>query len=228
MNFNELQNMTVQQSDLQARWRQCVDAMPLIAILRGVQPTEVLQVGEVLIDAGFTLIEVPLNSPEPYQSIALLSDAYGEQAIVGAGTVLTPEQASQTLSAGGSLIVAPDFNESVAEYVVATDAIYCPGVATPSEAFKAIRLGASGLKLFPAEMMPPAVVKALRAVLPAQVAVFPVGGINPGNMASYLAAGANGFGIGSALYKPGKSLADLRTAAQEFVQAYRTCLSACT
>jgi 2-dehydro-3-deoxyphosphogalactonate aldolase len=220
--------MTVQQSDLQARWQQCVDAMPLIAILRGVQPTEALQVGEVLIEAGFTLIEVPLNSPEPYQSISTLADAYGGQALVGAGTVLTPEQAHQTLSAGGKLIVAPDFNEAVAESVAETESIYCPGVATPSEAFKAIRLGANGLKLFPAEMMPPAVVKALRAVLPPQVAVFPVGGINPDNMASYLAAGASGFGIGSALYKPGKSLTDLRASAQQFVQAYRSSQLACS
>jgi 2-dehydro-3-deoxyphosphogalactonate aldolase len=219
--------MTVQQSDLQARWQQCVDAMPLIAILRGVQPTEALQVGEVLIEAGFTLIEVPLNSPEPYQSISTLADAYGGQALVGAGTVLTPEQAHQTLFAGGKLIVAPDFNEAVAESVAETESIYCPGVATPSEAFKAIRLGANGLKLFPAEMMPPAVVKALRAVLPPQVAVFPVGGINPDNMASYLAAGASGFGIGSALYKPGKSLTDLRASAQQFVQAYRSSQLAC-
>ncbi len=217
--------MTEQSLELQRQWQHCVSTLPLIAILRGLRPSEALEVGSVLVDAGFCIIEVPLNSPEPFQSIELLAKEFGEQAVVGAGTVLTGEQVEQTINAGGRLIVAPDLNEAVAarvkQFESSTNAIYCPGVATPSEAFTAIGLGATGLKLFPAEMITPAVVKSLRAVLPADTRLFPVGGINPGNMSEYLAAGANGFGIGSALYKSGKSISDLKGSAEQFVKAYR-------
>jgi len=219
--------MTEQYSKLEHRWRHCIDTMPLIAILRGIVPSEALQVGAILINAGFKIIEVPLNSPEPYQSITQLAEEFGEQAIVGAGTVLTREQVARTLDAGGRLIVAPDLNEQVADQLQSaaseqnppSSAIYCPGVATPSEALRAIQLGANGLKLFPAEMITPAVVKSLRAVLPDKAALFPVGGITPDSMGAYLTAGATGFGIGSALYKPGKSMAELKTSARAFVQA---------
>lgn len=220
--------MTGQQSVLEHQWQQCVSALPLIAILRGLQPTEALQVGEVLIEAGFGIIEVPLNSPDPLQSITALATAFGKDAVIGAGTVLTGEQVEQTINAGGQLIVAPDLNEEVAACVAkmaaSSGAIYCPGVATPSEAFRAIRLGAKGLKLFPAEMITPSVVKSMRAVLPVDVSLFPVGGINAENMSAYLLAGANGFGIGSALYKTGKSIADLKVSAQQFVDAYQQAL----
>ena len=214
-------------SALQHQWQQCVESLPLIAILRGLQPSESLQVAEVLIEAGFDIIEVPLNSPDPLQSITTLASAFGNDAIIGAGTVLTAEQVEQTVEAGGRLIVAPDLNEEVAHRVtqLATESIYCPGVATPSEAFRAIRIGASGLKLFPAEMITPAVVKSMCAVLPVGTRLFPVGGINPDNMSGYMAAGATGFGIGSALYKPGKSIAELKTSAVHFVRAYRDALA---
>ena len=217
--------MTEQRSTVERQWQHSVEALPLIAILRGLQPSEALEVGGVLVDAGFSIIEVPLNSPEPIQSISLLAKAFGEQAVIGAGTVLTGEQVAQTIDAGGRLIVAPDLNEEVAAAVTrfkpSTGTIYCPGVATPSEAFKAIRLGATGLKLFPAEMITPAIVKSLHAVLPADISLFPVGGINPGNMSAYITAGANGFGIGSTLYKSGKSMADLKHSARQFVAAYQ-------
>ena len=217
------QSALKQQSALEQQWQQCVGSLPLIAILRGLQPSESLQVGEVLIDAGFRIIEVPLNSPDPLQSIAALAKAFSSDAIIGAGTVLNRGQVTQTIDAGGRLIVAPDLNEEVAQQVAqrAAESIYCPGVATPSEAFRAIRLGARGLKLFPAEMITPAVVRSMCAVLPAGTQLFPVGGINPDNMSVYLAAGAAGFGIGSALYKPGKSIADLKVSAVHFVRAYR-------
>lgn len=217
--------MTEQGSALERQWQHSIGTLPLIAILRGLQPSEALDVGGVLVDAGFSIIEVPLNSPEPFQSISLLAKEFSEHAVIGAGTVLTGGQVEQTINAGGRLIVAPDLNEEVAARVTQLEsssaAIYCPGVATPSEAFTAIRLGAKGLKLFPAEMLAPAVVKSLRAVLPVDTRLFPVGGINPGNLSAYLAAGANGFGIGSALYKSGKSMSDLKVSAQQFVDAYR-------
>lgn len=216
--------MTEKSSALERQWQRNISAMPLIAILRGLQPSEALQVGGALIDAGFTIIEVPLNSPEPLKSITALAKEFGEHATIGAGTVLSAEQVVQTTDAGGHLIVAPDLNEEVAQQVSLTPSpgvIYCPGVATPTEAFRANRLGASGLKLFPAEMITPAIVKSLRAVLPTDTKLFPVGGIGVDNMEAYLSAGANGFGIGGALFKPGKSIADLRQSAQQFVRVYR-------
>ena len=231
--------MTEQSTTLESRWQQRVNTLPLIAILRGLLPSEASQVGEVLVEAGFRIIEVPLNSPDPFTSIATLAKEFGDQVIIGAGTVLSGEQVIQTIDAGGQLIVAPDLNEQVARQVSvlsqtlserqgqsSTAAIYCPGIATPSEAFRAIRLGAHGLKLFPAEMITPAIVKSLRAVLPVEASLFPVGSINPDNMSAYLESGANGFGIGSALFKPGKSLEDLRVSARQFTDAYRLATAA--
>ena len=193
--------------------------LPLVAILRGLQPLEALAVGQVLVDAGWDLIEVPLNSPQPLQSIATLRKSF-PQALVGAGTVLTPEDVRQVHSAGGELIVSPNFNPAVVAEAVRLGMVCLPGVMTASEAFAALAAGASGLKIFPAEMITPMVLKALRAVLPAETLVLPVGGISPLNMPAFRTAGANGFGIGSALFKPGMTAADVAESAAGFEAAW--------
>jgi 2-dehydro-3-deoxyphosphogalactonate aldolase len=203
--------------------RQSLDAAlaacPLVAILRGLKPDEALAVGQALVDAGWRLIEVPLNSPDPLASIASLARQF-PQALVGAGTVLEPAQVAAVQQAGGKLIVSPNFNEAVVREAVRLGMVCLPGVMTATEAFAALAAGATGLKLFPAEMVTPAVVKALRAVLPADTVVLPVGGITASNMAAYTAAGANGFGMGSALFKPGKTAAQVAQSAQEFMAAW--------
>jgi 2-dehydro-3-deoxyphosphogalactonate aldolase len=193
-------------------------ALPLVAILRGLTPAEAQPVGQALVGAGWKLIEVPLNSPQPLQSIATLAKAF-PSAIVGAGTVLQPEEVHQVHKAGGRLVVAPNFNEEVVREAAGLGMICLPGVGTATEAFAALAAGATGLKLFPAEMISPAAVKALRAVLPAHTFVLPVGGISTANMAAYLAAGADGFGIGGALYRPGSPVDEVRRAAQGFKAA---------
>lgn len=195
-------------------------ALPLVAILRGLTPEEAPAIGDALVQAGFGLLEVPLNSPRPLDSIALLARAHPD-ALVGAGTVLTVAQVRAVHAAGGRLVVAPNFDAAVVREAVALGMVCLPGVLTPTEAFGALAAGAHGLKLFPAEMASPAVVKALRAVLPAGVLLLPVGGIAPDNMAPYRAAGASGFGIGSALYKPGKAAADVARDAARFAAAWR-------
>lgn len=187
-------------------------SVPLIAILRGIKPNEALDIGQALADAGWHMIEVPLNSPQALISISVLTAAF-PNLLVGAGTVLRAEQAHEVHKAGGKLVVAPNFNPEVVRAATSLGMACLPGVCTPSEAFAALDAGAAGLKLFPAEMIPPAAVKALRAVLPAWALLFPVGGIDGSNMAAYAAAGANGFGIGSALYKPGRSAAEVKQAA---------------
>ena len=193
--------------------------LPLVAILRGLHPLEALAVGQVLVDAGWDLIEVPLNSPQPLQSIATLRKSF-PQALVGAGTVLTPEDVRQVHSAGGELIVSPNFNPAVVAEAVRLGMVCLPGVMTASEAFAALAAGASGLKIFPAEMITPMVLKALRAVLPAETLVLPVGSISPLNMPAFRAAGANGFGIGSALFKPGMTPAQVAESAAGFKAAW--------
>ena len=192
----------------------------LIAILRGLTPDQCLSVTEVLISTGFRMIEVPLNSPEPLESIAALTKLF-PQALIGAGTVLNTQQVQEVHAAGGRLVVSPNFNPAVVAQALALGMVVLPGVATPSEAFAALDAGAHGLKLFPAEMISPATVKAMRAVLPKEAALMPVGGITPGNMAAYRAAGANGFGLGSALYAPGRSAQQVRDSAAEFVRAFK-------
>jgi 2-dehydro-3-deoxyphosphogalactonate aldolase len=194
--------------------------LPLIAILRGLTPAEALTIGEALVSSGFAIIEVPLNSPEPLHSIAALTRQF-PQTLIGAGTVLNAQQVKDVHAAGGRLVVAPNFKPAVVAQALALNMVVLPGVATPTEAFAALDAGAHGLKLFPAEMISPATVKAMRAVLPKAAALMPVGGITPDNMAVYRAAGATGFGLGSALYAPGRNAEQVRSAAQNFVNAFR-------
>ena len=196
-----------------------MEQLPLVAILRGLEFDQALPVGQELIDAGWRLIEVPLNSPRPLDSIAALAGAF-PQALVGAGTVLTAAEVHAVHGAGGRLVVAPNFNPEVLRAALQLDMVCLPGVMTPTEAFAALAAGASGLKLFPGEMVPPGAVRALRAVLGAGPLLLPVGGIAAHNMAAYRAAGASGFGIGSALFKPGMTPAQVRENATEFRCAY--------
>jgi 2-dehydro-3-deoxyphosphogalactonate aldolase len=195
--------------------------LPLVAILRGVRPDEAEAIGGALVTAGFRLIEVPLNSPEPFRSIEILAESFGGDALIGAGTVMSAGDADQVVGAGGRLIVMPHSDAAVIRAAKAAGAWCLPGVATPTEGFAALRAGADGLKLFPGESLPPAVVKAWKAVFPPAVALLPVGGIAPETMAGYVAAGAAGFGIGSALYKPGIDAAEIGARAAAFVQAWR-------
>ena len=194
-------------------------ACPLVAILRGVRPDEAVQVGQALIDAGFRLLEVPLNSPDPLASIAALARQF-PQALVGAGTVLRVQDVAAIRAAGGRMIVAPNFNADVVREAARLEMTCLPGVMSATEAFAALDAGATGLKLFPAEMIPPAAVKALRAVLSQATRLLPVGGIVTTNIAAYRAAGADGFGIGSALFKPGMSAGNVRDNAHDFIAAW--------
>ena len=194
--------------------------LPLVAILRGVRPDEAVAIGRALFDAGWRLIEVPLNSPEPLRSIEALVQALPE-ALVGAGTVLTPAAVRDVHAAGGRIIVAPNFDAAVVRESVRLGMVSLPGVMSPTEAFAALAAGAAALKLFPAGAIAPAVVKALRAVLDPTVRVLPVGGITPANIAAYRAAGASGFGIGSSLYKPGMTVAQVAVQARLWVDTWR-------
>jgi len=207
-------------STAQAVLAQALAQLPLIAILRGLTPAEAPAIGEALVSNGFAIIEVPLNSPEPLQSIATLARQF-TRTLVGAGTVLNAQQVKDVHAAGGRLVVAPNFNPAVVAQALALNMLVLPGVATPSEAFAALDAGAHGLKLFPAEMISPATVKALRAVLPPEAALMPVGGITPDNMAAYRSAGASGFGLGSALYAPGRSAQQVSDNAATFARAFK-------
>lgn len=190
---------------------------PLIAILRGVTPADAADHGLALYEAGFRIMEVPLNSPQPFDSIAAIRKALPANAIVGAGTVLHPDYVAQVKSAGGELIVMPHSDGDVVRAAKAQGLACSPGVATPNEAFLALKNGADVLKMFPAEQLGAHVVKAWRAVIAAQVPLVPVGGISPDNMGPFLTAGANGFGLGSALYKPGQSAATTASHAKAFI-----------
>lgn len=192
---------------------------PLIAILRGLTPDEALPIGEALIDAGITKIEVPLNSPNPYYSIAVLLNTFGGDALIGAGTVLSRNEVMKLNDLGASLIVSPNLDRSVVPTAVKAGMECWPGVLTPTEAFDALSLGATGLKIFPAFLMGTAGLSALRAVLPYEAQVYAVGGVGPKDFSDWLHAGANGFGIGSALYKPGRTMQDLRAIAKDMVAA---------
>lgn len=203
-----------------ARFQAAMRALPLVAILRGLKPNEAEAIGDVLFEAGFRLIEVPLNSPQPFDSIALLRKRLPE-AVVGAGTVLTVGEVRQVADAGGELVVAPNFEREVVVETVRLGMTSLPGIMTPTEAFAALAVGAHGLKLFPAELASPAVVKAMLAVLPKGTPMIPVGGIAADNLVGWWAAGAAGFGLGSSLYKPGDDAATVRKKADVIVSAYK-------
>jgi 2-dehydro-3-deoxyphosphogalactonate aldolase len=192
---------------------------PLIAILRGVRPDEVEEIGEALHAAGIAIVEVPMNSPEPIESIRRLVQRFGTRMLIGAGTVLTRAQVEEVDAFGGRLIVTPNTDVEVVRAAKQHGLLACPGFATPSEAFAALHAGADGIKLFPAEASSPAVLKALRAVLPAGTPVLPVGGIDAGNLQPWLAAGAAGFGIGSSIYKAGDAPSTVAAKAAALVAA---------
>ncbi len=203
-----------------ARFQAALRELPLIAILRGLTPAEAPAIGDVLVEAGFRLLEVPLNSPSPLDSIAVLRKRF-PQALVGAGTVLTAQEVGEVASAGGELVVAPNFDREVVVETVRRGMVSVPGIMTPTEAFAALAAGAHGLKLFPAELASPAVVKALLAVLPRGTPLIPVGGLGAGNLREWQAAGAAGFGLGSSLYRPGDDAVTVRAKASAIVAAYR-------
>jgi 2-dehydro-3-deoxyphosphogalactonate aldolase len=199
--------------DLLTTLKQC----PVVAILRGVKPDEIDAVGDALIEAGITIIEVPLNSPDPFDSIGRLARRHGARALIGAGTVLETPDVARVKDAGGELIVAPNFDADVVSATKAAGLVALPGVMTPSEGFAALKAGADGLKLFPAEIIPPAVFKAWRAVFPPECPLLAVGGVGVDNLKIYAQAGASGYGIGSALYKPGRSPAEIAPLARALV-----------
>jgi len=193
--------------------------LPLVAVLRGITPAEVDAVGAALFDNGFRILEVPLNSPEPLVSIGKLARAFGARCLIGAGTVLHVADVARVLDAGGRLIVMPHSDLAIVREAKRRGMVCLPGVATVSEAFAALDAGADGLKMFPAEQLAPAVLKAWRAVLPRQTLVFPVGGIRPETLAAYWAVGADGFGTGSNLYQPGASAETVRAIAAQYAAA---------
>jgi 2-dehydro-3-deoxyphosphogalactonate aldolase len=201
--------------DLRAALSYC----PIVAILRGVKPDEIDAIGDALIEAGVTVVEVPLNSPQPFESIRLLSARHGHHALIGAGTVLEAPDVARVKEAGGRLVVAPNFDADVVRAAKAAGLATLPGVMTPSEGFAALKAGADGLKLFPAEIIPPLVFKAWRAVFPADCLMLAVGGVGVENIRTYREAGASGYGIGSALYKPGRAAAEIGPLARALVAA---------
>ena len=200
---------------------EALETCGIIAILRGVTPDEVIAVGQALYDAGVRVVEVPLNSPEPFRSIEMLSKAFAGKMIVGAGTVLSVQDVNVLKAHGGQISVSPDCNEAVIARAKDLGLEPLPGVFTPTEAFAAIRAGAKHLKLFPAEVASPQTIKAWKAVLPKHVRIYAVGGVTPENMGDWLSAGASGFGIGSSLYKQGMSMAKISESAHSLVSAWK-------
>lgn len=199
----------------------CFGECPLVAIVRGVTPDEAVAIGEAVFEAGIRIIEVPLNSPDPLASIALLAQRFGDEALVGAGTVLTAEDVAAVREAGGRLIVSPNTDPAVIKTTVEAKMVSCPGMFTPSEAFAALASGAQALKLFPAEAASPKAVKAMRAVLPKHVRLLVVGGVTPQSVAGWIDAGADGFGLGGALYSAGQGAAETLEKARAFVAAVK-------
>ena len=204
---------------------QTLDTLPLIAILRGLEPENAVAVGEAIVAAGFVCLEVPLNSPRPLESIRLLRDALDGRALVGAGTVLTVKATQAVAEAGGQLVISPNTNPDVIRAAKALGLLSIPGFFTPSEAFAALDAGADALKLFPAEVAGPQGLKAVRAVLPAETRIYAVGGVAPDTIATWRKGGASGFGIGSALFTPGRTAIDTGKAAAAFVAAWQACAS---
>jgi len=198
-----------------------LDRLPFVAILRGVTPDAVISIGEALASVGFAMIEVPLNSPDPFDSIRRLSERFGDDILIGAGTVTSPQQVNDVARAGGRLIVMPHGDGEIVRGAKAAGLACIPGIATPTEAFAALANGADALKLFPAELLTPAVLRSMRAVLPETTRLLPVGGISPDSMAAYVAAGAAGFGLGSALYRRGDDAGRVAANARDFVDAWR-------
>jgi 2-dehydro-3-deoxyphosphogalactonate aldolase len=196
-------------------------ALPLVAILRGLEPGDAEAIGGALVDAGFRIIEVPLNSPDPFASIERLAARFGDRALIGAGTVLDPEDVARLRDAGGRLVVMPHADVAVIARAKELGLACTPGCATPTEAFSALRAGADAIKMFPAEALPPVVTKAWLAVLPRGTMLMPVGGIKPEGMRAYVEAGAGGFGLGSALFTPGMPAAEVGERARRFVAAWR-------
>ena len=192
---------------------------PLVAILRGLTPAEAPVIGRVLFETGFRMVEVPLNRPGAIEAMQAILKIAPDDALVGAGTVMTVDQAEAVRTAGGRLIVSPHCAPGVISYAAENGMIAMPGVVTPTEAFQAIDAGAAGLKLFPADMIPPEAVKSIRSVIPDNIPLYPVGGVRPQSMAAYVAAGASGFGIGGQLFKPGMDEAAVRKAADAFMSA---------
>jgi 2-dehydro-3-deoxyphosphogalactonate aldolase len=206
---------------LSIRFADAMARLPLVAILRGIRPDEATPILMALIEVGFLIIETPLNSPQPFETIRLMRLIAPKEVLIGAGTVRTEKDVAAVAEAGGDLIVMPHADVAVIKAAKARGLIALPGVATPTEAFAALDAGADGLKAFPAEMIQPAVLKAWRAVIPASIPILPVGGIAPASMAGYVAAGADGFGLGSALYKPGDGAPKIAENAAAFVSAWR-------
>lgn len=204
-----------------ARFEQAFAACPLVAILRGLTPDEAPAVGDALVGAGFTLIEVPLNSPEPLRSIGILAERLAGRALVGAGTVLDTAQVAAVAAAGGTLVVSPNTDAAVIRATCAAGLVSLPGYQTPTEAFAALAAGATALKLFPADVATHAALKAHRAVLPPGTRVLAVGGVTPDGIAGWRAASADGFGLGSNLYRPGKPAAEVARDAAVYVEAVR-------
>lgn len=201
--------------------RHHLDRMPLIAILRGVTPDTVLPIADRLLVAGFTTIEVPTNSPDAFESIRRLVTTHGSHCLIGAGTVLTELDLDRLIAAGGRLVVMPHSDPTIVRAAKSAGLLCLPGVATPTEGFAALANGADGLKIFPAEQVPPSVLKAWRAVFAPEIPLMPVGGITPETLGTFLAAGASGFGLGSALYRPGMTATQVGERADAFVAAWR-------
>jgi 2-dehydro-3-deoxyphosphogalactonate aldolase len=201
--------------------RTYLDQCPLVAIIRGVTPDEAEAIGDAIFEGGIRIIEVPLNSPDPLKSIERLAKRFGERTLVGAGTVLKPDDVARVRDSGGRIIVSPDTNTEVIAAAAAAGLVASPGYFTPSEAFAAIRAGATALKLFPAEAASPAVLKAQLAVIPRHVPVLAVGGIKPDNMRPWLDAGASGFGLGGGLYQPGQTPEQTLAKARAYVEGLR-------
>jgi 2-dehydro-3-deoxyphosphogalactonate aldolase len=209
-------------STLTDRFEAALSALPLIAILRGIKPDEAVEVGLRIADTGFRLIEIPLNSPDPFASIAAMRRALPDEVLVGAGTVLAADQIEALAACGADLAVMPHADPALIRTAKAAGLLCVPGIATPTEAFAALAAGADALKIFPAELVTPAILKAIRVVLPKQCRLLPVGGIAPDTMRPFVEAGAAGFGLGSALYKPGMTAEETAANARKFVAAFQS------